>query len=674
MSTPGTLGRVAALLARYDDDAWVALANRGLLRRARKDLDSLTPQAAETPEAVVVTLGERTVRMPPAGPADATCDCASPVVCQHVVAAGLWLAAQSVETDPGEALHEELMALDSAALVAQAGKPGLRWAHQLVTDQFAGDDPPRVTRGAYLTVAFSRPEVVARYPGGGLDGLVLDQKVTHPARWKVAAVLAWQRAHGVVLEAPPVAERTAVPTERGLSRDDSRARLRASVRTLLEDLVRVGVSHLSPATLDRLTTAATWAQGADYPRLSLLLRRLADQVDLALGRDAAADDHLLLDEAAVAYALVAALDAAAARGETPVHLVGRARTSYDAVRSLDLVGLGGQAWRTPSGYHGLTCVFYSPERRRIYTWGDARPEDVPGFDPRARWTQPASWKGLATPATTSGRRLVLTGAQVSGDGRLSGAESTSALVTPTDSDDLLGVLPAVTDWSDLGGGSRAAARSLLAAGDRSAAWAVLRPSGVAAAVFDPARQTLVWPAYDERDEVIRLELPWSRLHAHAIARVESIGVLPEGALVVARVRRTRGEWVGEPLSVVRPGHELNPVDALHFDGEARSSLVGRLLAAAVPDHAADEGGDDSSAPPAGLPVPLSELRSLLEQQAQRGCAGVPPGTVHERVGAAHRALRDVGWGVFVPPDPEVDAAALLLRSHYVLQQVERTFR
>ena len=32
---------VAAVLARYDDDAWVALANRGLLRRARKDLEAL---------------------------------------------------------------------------------------------------------------------------------------------------------------------------------------------------------------------------------------------------------------------------------------------------------------------------------------------------------------------------------------------------------------------------------------------------------------------------------------------------------------------------------------------------------------------------------------------------------------------------------------------------------
>ena len=43
-------------------------------------------------------------------------------------------------------------------------------------------------------------------------------------------------------------------------------------------------------------------------------------------------------------ALVAALDTSA--GEEPMSLVGRARTSYDTVRRLDLVGLGGRPWRT----------------------------------------------------------------------------------------------------------------------------------------------------------------------------------------------------------------------------------------------------------------------------------------------------------------------------------------
>jgi hypothetical protein len=362
---------VAAVLGRYDDEAWTALANRGLLRRARKDLETLAVRVvAETHDGVEIAVGDQAVRIGAAGPGEADCSCPSAAICQHIITAGLWLA--SVAPGPADRpepavaadrLHSDLMAIDAATLTSHAGLPGYRWAYQMLDDQAT---PPAVTRDNYLTVTFERLAVTVRYLGGGLDALVLDQPVPHAARFRVAAVLAWQRAHGLVLPPPPASRaRADGESESSASRGESRARLRAAVAELLRDTVAIGVSHLSPAIRERLTTAATWAQGAEYHRLGLLLRRLADQVDLLLARSALADDLMLLDEIAVAHALVAALDAAASAGTEPTALVGRARTAYDPVRSLDLIGLGGRPWRTGSGYHGLTCVFWSPSRRQF---------------------------------------------------------------------------------------------------------------------------------------------------------------------------------------------------------------------------------------------------------------------------------------------------------------------
>ncbi len=88
-----------AVLARYDDDAWVALANRGLLRRAHKDLETLDIRlAGETDTHVEVAVGDKVVRFGAAGPAEAMCSCPSVVICQHVITAGLWLAASSDRT------------------------------------------------------------------------------------------------------------------------------------------------------------------------------------------------------------------------------------------------------------------------------------------------------------------------------------------------------------------------------------------------------------------------------------------------------------------------------------------------------------------------------------------------------------------------------------------------
>lgn len=668
---------VAAVLARYDEDAWVAVANRGLLRRARKDLESCHVRVvAQDGTGVDVGVGDVVVRIGLAGPGEATCTCPSPVTCQHVLTAGLWLASgatDDVADAPGtpgtDDLHAELMAVDARALTAHAGLPGYRWAHQMLDD---ADQPPVLSRDGYLAVTFPRRGLTARYLGGGLDGLVLDQAVPHVERFRVAVVLAWQRAHGLVLPPPPPPRSgSGEPSETSQSRTASRERLRSSVTALLRDTVRVGVSHLSPAIHERIVTSAVWAQGVEYHRLALLLRRIADEVELLLARSARADDLALLDDVAVAHALVTAL--AATAGREPAALLGRARASYDPVRRLDLIGLGGRPWRTGSGYHGLTCVFWDRAGARVLTWTDTRPDTLPGFDPRARWEQPAPWTGLTSPAAAAGRAVTLTQALVSPDGRLSGVGSTTASVAGLRGADLLAALPVHDVWRDL---AVRRVTGLLDVIDQNGLWTVLRPARALPARWDPASQTLHWPVLDGAGDVLVLEVPWSRLHAHAIGRIEAVGAdLPAGACVVARVERVRGMLVGEPLSLVLPGAARDPVDAVHFDpaaGPSASSLVPDLLAAGLDDRpTSTEAAADG---PGLVPWPVSALRAVVEQAAQRGCGGTGPGDVHGRLAAAHAAARGVGLALFVPPDPALDPAELLLRSSYLVQQVERALR
>jgi hypothetical protein len=186
-------------------------------------------------------------------------------------------------------------------------------------------------------------------------------------------------------------------------------------------------------------------------------------------------------------------------------------------------------------------------------------------------------------------------------------------------------------------------------------------------------QSVRWPLVDEHDDVLMMEVPWSRLNAYAIERIEALADgLEPNTLVVARVQRVRRTLVGEPLSLILPGRSSGVLDSLHFDDGPRkaspSSLVASLLAADAPDRVAPE---MEAATPRSVPIPLAELRSLIEQEAQRGCAGVAAGTVHRRLCQAHSALRRSGLSLFVDPDPALDPAQALLRSLYLVQQIER---
>ncbi|MCC5849999.1 MAG: SWIM zinc finger family protein [Verrucomicrobia bacterium] len=89
------LTRLQSLMAAFDEEAWVALANRGLLRRARKDLETGTaPRLLDAPPDLIrVAVDPYVVEMDARGPAAARCTCPAPGCCQHILAACLHLAA-----------------------------------------------------------------------------------------------------------------------------------------------------------------------------------------------------------------------------------------------------------------------------------------------------------------------------------------------------------------------------------------------------------------------------------------------------------------------------------------------------------------------------------------------------------------------------------------------------
>lgn len=655
------LPEVRAVVSRFDEAAWAALASRGLLRRAEKDLQTTAVAVVTDGDVLALSVGPRLVTLTPAGPAQARCSCPAPGVCRHIITGCLWLAAgpePGGPTDAGAALHQELMALSAPELTRFAGIAGYRWAYHYLAD--AADDEIGIHGGAPVTILFSRPPIEARYAGGGPAGFVLDPRPADPARVVVAAVLAYQRAHGGMLTPPEApAHRAGDP-----SSADSRRRLLRAAGSVLVDTVRAGVSHGSAATWERYATLATWAQGAQLYRLARLLQRLADGVDQQLQRSARADEHQLLQDAALAFALVRAIEAA---GESvPVHLAGRARARYDPVPQLELLGLGGYSWRSPSGFHGLTLLFFAPRAGRFRSWTDARPLEVDTFDPRRRWEAHGPWSGLGSPAAATGRRVLLRGAQVSEDGRVSGVERTEATLQVLTAEELLGVLPVADSWDALARRHDPARRSLLAPPDPLAAWAVLRPAEFRPPRFDLARQVLTWPLADAEGRVLDAELAYEEHTVHAISRVEALDAdqLLPGTALVARLQPKGGRLVAEPLSLIRPLGAGRIVNSLHFDAPPKP--VNSRIVAAMAHRPAPPALRPLTAP---LPSVLADLAEAQRRYAERGTGGADAGSVRAELARLHRRAREAGFSVFADPADELDVTEALLRSVFVLAQV-----
>ena len=124
--TSPLLKRLTDVLHGIDDEALVSLANRGLLRRAQKDLESATPTilAVET-DRVRLQLSEAIVEVPEL-PIRSACSCPATGVCRHILAALLYLrdsvdVMESVSPEQGQQVVSAGMAESTAPELAAAG-------------------------------------------------------------------------------------------------------------------------------------------------------------------------------------------------------------------------------------------------------------------------------------------------------------------------------------------------------------------------------------------------------------------------------------------------------------------------------------------------------------------------------------------------------------------------
>jgi hypothetical protein len=86
--------KLHAILASFDEAGLIALANKGLVRRAQKDLEAGGLQHEETAEAILVRGPGWVVSMPPDGPAHATDDTKATGASRQILTATMYLRDQ----------------------------------------------------------------------------------------------------------------------------------------------------------------------------------------------------------------------------------------------------------------------------------------------------------------------------------------------------------------------------------------------------------------------------------------------------------------------------------------------------------------------------------------------------------------------------------------------------
>ena len=394
---------LTAKIAAHDDAALEGLASKGVLRRARRDLENGRAEvsAQDSAHATVVADGQ-TVVVDERGPSSAVCTCSAAGICRHIVLAILALRESDDQAEPiNQSARDEVCRLTEAALQKFAGADWSRAITIAASDELVTVDDV----GQSIVVALPELDASVTFIAGqGLKEAAYKGARTRKRLLTTVAAVAVRAQSGV--SADVSRQEATRPAIAGGFIDDA--------QSVIERAVAAVIPGRSAMAYDLLLDLAISTRAEALPRLSAELRGLARQARFAHRRDVHFEASQFLRHAARSYALCEALRTG---GDDSV-LTGIVRRDYQPRDALTLWLLGASKWRSASGAKGATCHGYSPAENCWFTVSDGRAAGTdPGFVASTAYC--SSLWGSGTMEALIGHEVTLPGPQAAADHSLS---------------------------------------------------------------------------------------------------------------------------------------------------------------------------------------------------------------------------------------------------------------
>ncbi len=570
------LPKIQALLRAMDDDAIAALANRGLLRRAKKDIETITPEILEITDKIIRLRVDDCEVVIPEIPADARSNSPAGCIDRYVLIAFLWLKNRPDNEEPPRCaaktqaipLPEQI---DDAALIAWAGKTAFRKAEKSLD----GSCRCAIESESPLVIKIPERNIVCRWvDGGNLDTMIVTGPGKNSNEDGLLAVMLYQVEKGIRALTSPTED--VLETSSGAPR--TRLEVLASLGDILHEIVFLGLTRLSEATRQRLQTLAVSAHGVDLPRLERMLQSLADEIHLQTSRNAQASTSRILHQIvrldALRRALIKRLQGICVASEqTPLSdLVGEHRSRYHSVGNIDLIGMGARQWRTKSGYAGLTVYFWDDSIKNWATWSESRPVTASDFDPVSVFHGEGPWTGCPSPIFASRNILKLVDAYRNDNGRISVRRTTQAIPLQIDDTDAMILPPPITDWNLLYKQAERLFHGGLARRNERDEIIFLKAERWGEATFDPVEQTLYRVIFDQKNRSLPLMLAFDSNFGgqESIHRIENYDPKANRG-VLGLIRRHHGMLVVEPVSLF--DSDGIQILTLETSGDHRSATI-----------------------------------------------------------------------------------------------------
>lgn len=427
--------------ASMDDDYLVGLSNKGIVKRAYKDMEKAELTMEELEDVIAVSDGEINCQIKmPLG--ESECSCPSRSLCKHIVMAALYIKKQyanaseeasSEQADSDNEKNEEatetshdFSELDSFSMEQIKKKLGNR-AFQKVCQKRSVMEPPKITVSSIVTVFFSDTNTTVKL----LQPFDYSTCTCHQKDLcvhKAEAIIAYQLANNIITKEQ--LEQFGADAEKTDYDIEAIRQTIAQMQKLLGEIIVGGIARISPDMAGSCERMAIMCHNQKLAYFENDFRKLSEKLTQYAKKNAALNTTHLMQFTAMLYQKTDMLEKALETGEMEA-VAGKMRSQYELSKPLNLMAMGQRHFASQAGYEGDTIYFLEEESGEWYTYTNARPVYYDNARARGKAMEYAAapWNLNCNLEQLAELRIRLTGGKVNQDNRLSSTSEAVAEIT-----------------------------------------------------------------------------------------------------------------------------------------------------------------------------------------------------------------------------------------------------
>lgn len=359
-------------ISKIDDEYLIGISNKGIVKRAYKDLERATLELTEEEMQLHVSVDDCSCQLV-LPLSESKCSCPSRSICKHIVMAVLYIknntSDESVNSHATHVENGEKFPQICAYPIEEMRKKLGAGAFKKVWEYIQTAKEPQITVGSVITVYFSNLEIAVKL----LEPLEYSTCSCHKKEWcvhKVQAILYYQLSEGVISKER--IREAAISEEKQVYDFVEMEKFADTMQELLLELLLTGLSRASSELVLSCERMAVMSHNLLLPEYERMFRSLSECLNLYFKRHASFSMGRLMKEVTELCQKAEALKKAITWGDVS-SLAGKNRSEYVQTKPLSLMGMGRRYFRSNIGYEGDTTYFLEERTGEWYTYTNARP-------------------------------------------------------------------------------------------------------------------------------------------------------------------------------------------------------------------------------------------------------------------------------------------------------------